>query len=358
MVNSLFVRLIFTLLNVYLLLFILATSQAHAQSQVVTRQINSTILQNNLIGLDTSRHMTIYLPDGYDTQNKRYPVVYFLHSFFWSDKQMFEDGIVKSMLDKSIANGTIKPFILVAADFGNHQVGSFYENSPVSGRWLDFITQEWVPYVDSEFRTIANKNSRGVTGEMIGGYGALKLAMMFPDIFSSVYALHPVGTGLGYNPMVSRPDWRIIHESKSFEELMAKGNIFSTIFAAMAQAYSPNPNRPPLYADFLVEPVDDEYKINYETAYKLRKAFLLDRQIHQYADNLHQLRGIKFDWGRYDTNQDHVLSNQNFTRLLDEYGIEHSAEEYRGGTFDKNWIANGRIEDNVLPFFNRLLEFE
>jgi hypothetical protein len=70
------------------------------------------------------------------------------------------------------------------------------------------------------------------------------------------------------------------------------------------------------------------------------------------------MNGIAFDWGRYDMTQSHIYSNQAFTRKLDHLGIEHVAEEYNGGTSEKNWIDHGRVEDNMLPFLNQHLVFE
>jgi hypothetical protein len=84
----------------------------------------------------------------------------------------------------------------------------------------------------------------------------------------------------------------------------------------------------------------------------------LDNWVPRYAENLRQLKGIKFDWGRYDPNVDHIYSNQAFTRLLNEYGIAHEAEEYDGDTYSKNWIEHGRVTTDLLPFFATMLAFE
>lgn len=324
---------------------------------VVTRTLVSDALSNNLIELNNKRRVSVYLPPSYQNSDTKYPVIYYFHGFFWSDEKMFADGQVSTVFDRAISKGTVGEFILVAADFSSPTVGSFYENSPVSGMWLDFIHEELVPFIDNEFRTLANAQSRGLAGELIGGYGALKLAMLYPQTFSAVYALHPVATGLGYIPMVARPEWDKIHAASSFKNLQDNANIFSVIFTAMAQAYSPNINRPPLFADFMREPQNGKYMVDINHSETLRSNFLLDRLLPKYASNLRQMNGIKFDWGRYDENQDHVLSNQNFTRKLEEYGIEHFAEEYRGNTWDKNWIEDGRVETELLPFFNRYLTF-
>jgi hypothetical protein len=254
-----------------------------------------------------------------------------------------------------MADGVTRGLIVVVADFSVAGAAGFYENSPITGRWLDFTTQELVPAIDAQFRTIAQRESRAVAGDMIGGYGALKFAMLYPDLFSVVYALHPVGTGTGVVPMSSRPDWAKIHRAHSLRDL--EGDPFSGIFVAMAQAYLPNPARPPFYCDFLVEPENGELKLNLAHVRKLQDRFLLDHLVLGHVEALRRMRGIMFDWGRYDTNPDHVYSNQAFTRKLDELGIEHFAEEYRGNGWDRNWTDDGRVYTAMMPFLNRHLVF-
>jgi hypothetical protein len=214
---------------------------------------------------------------------------------------------------------------------------------------------EVLPYIDGHFRTIRHRDSRGLAGDFIGGYGALKFAMLYPDFFGAVYALHPVGTGTGLRPSLGVVDWDRLHKAKVFSELW--GDHYAPGFVAMAQAYLPNPNRPPFYCDFIVDLIDGKPKLNVENTKKLNAAFLLDELLSSYSDNLRRMRGIAFDWGRYDMTQSHVYSNQAFTRELDHLGIQHIAEEYNGNISDKNWIEHGRVEDNMLPFFNQHLVF-
>ena len=337
------------------------SSQAASPAQVptgtlVTTHLTSAVLRENRIGLKPERSVSVYLPAGYNESGQSYPVVYYFHSFYWSNERMFADGAVVRLLDRAIATGTSRGFILVVADFSSPTTGSFYENSSTSGRWLDFITQELVPFIDRDYRTLAHRESRGLAGDMIGGYGALKLAMLHPEMFNAVYALHPVGTGTGLTPMVERPNWPRTHQAKVFSDLDGDG--FSQVFLAMAQAYLPNPDRPPFYCDFMVELEAGVPKVHVEHIRTLQSRFLLDQWLTTHGDNLRQIRGIKFDWGRYDPNQDHVYANQAFTRKLDELGIEHEAEEYRGNTWNKNWTEHGRFWSDLLPFFNRMLEFK
>jgi enterochelin esterase-like enzyme len=340
------------------------TSSIHSSSfkapttgTLVTEHITSEVLRDNRIGLDLKRSISIYLPPGYHESTKSYPVIYYFHSINWSNERMFAEGnAVKPMFDRAITGGRIQEFILVAANYSGPTMGSWFENSATSGRWLDYTINEVLPYVESHFRTIRHRDSRGLAGDFLGGYGALKFAMLYPDLFSVVYALHPVGTGMGLMPTKAMVDWPRLHKAKAFSELW--GDHYAPGFVAMSQAYLPNPNRPPFYCDFIVEMENGNPVYKPENLKKLQAQFHLDELLPQYADNLRKMRGIAFDWGRYDQTQGHVYSNQAFTRKLDQLEIEHIAEEYNGGAYDKNWIEHGRVEDNMLPFFARHLVFE
>lgn len=324
-------------------------------SRVIEVSLQSRSLESNRIGIDPRRNLRVYLPAGYDSSRKPYPVIYYFHSIFWSNRQMFEDGAAQRVLDGAIARRTIGEFILVAGDFTTPNVGTFFGNTDVTGRWQDHILDELVPFVDANFRTMPQAASRGLAGDFLGGYIALRLAMMHPDRFSTVYALHPVGTGSGLIPMSSRPDWRKMNLARSWADL---DDGFSQVFMAMAQTYLPNPDRPPFYCDLAVELKDGILVTNLENTRKLHSTFLLDQLVPQYAANLKRLAAIGFDWGRYDPTQDHVYSNQAFTRTLDDYGIVHVAEEYAGNHYDRNWIENGRVSNDMLPFFARALRFD
>ncbi len=323
---------------------------------VVTEHLVSAKLRDTRTGLDPNRTIKVYLPPGYADSGKSYPVVYYCHSLTWSAEQMFADGNLVKLLERGFANGVVPEFILVAADYSSPTLGSWFENSSTTGHWLDFTVQEVVPFIDGRFRTLRQRDSRGLAGDFVGGYGALKFAMLYPDLFSVVYALHPVGTGTGIAPGHARPDWRKIHQAGSFKELEAGG--FARPFVAMAQAYLPNPDRPPLYCDFMVEMENGEPRVSVENVKKWESRFLLDQLLMGYGENLRRMRGIGFDWARYDPNMDHVYAVQAFTRKLDEFGLEHEAEEYRGDPWSKNWTEHGRFYTRLLPFFARHLVFQ
>ncbi len=333
-----------------------ASADSSSHGSVVTEHLLSASLRDTKTGLDPNRTIKIYLPPSYASSGKSYPVVYYCHSLNWSAEKMFEDGNLVKLLERGFANQVVGEFILVAADYSTPTLGSWYENSSTTGRWLDHTVEEVVPFIDQHYRTIAHQNSRALAGDFVGGYGAFKLGMLYPDIFSVVYAMHLVGTGTGISPGHARVDWKKVYQAPSFQELDTSGS--SRPFVAMCQAYLPNPTRPPLYCDFMVEMNAGTPQVNMQNVNQWQVRFLLDHMLVEKCENLRRLRGLAFDWARYDPNLDHVYAAQAFTRKLDELGIDHEAEEYRGDPWSKNWTENGRFYTRVLPFLRQHLEFE
>ena len=327
---------------------------ASAQSQLQTRELYSAALANTKVGTNPTRSILVYLPDGYESGNHRYPVIYYLPNATANYRADFDARDARGVLDRAIASGTIGKFILVVPDLTTPLGCSWYVNSSITGRWEDFIVQDMVRFVDSNFRTLPARNSRGMSGDRLGGYGAIRLGMLHPETFGSVYALHPVGTGSGLLIMQGRPNWELLAHARSLDELAH--DPMTQLFVTIYQANLPNPDNAPLYFDPPAHRERGSLVIDIDTTERLRNNFLLETMIPRYAQNLKTLRGFKFDWGRSDPNQDHVYSNQAFTHKLDEYGIAHEAEEYRGGWEDGRWSDEGRVRTDVLPFFGRYLQ--
>jgi len=328
-----------------------------AKSQVVDRELTSKNFANSKVDISPVRKMVVYLPAGYEGSSKHYPVIYFLPNPFESSYRfVFEQRDAQGLFDQATTAGVIEKFILVSVDMDTPLGSSWYVNSPATGNWEDFMVEELVPYIDANFRTLPTRDSRGIAGEFIGGYGAIRFGMRHPDIFGSVYAMHPVGTGSGVSVMDSLPKWDLWVNAKSMDDVKSDGRtqIFTTIF----QAHLPNPNNPPLFIDLPAHKEGDRLIINSKLTERLRDNFFLETMIPQYADNLKSLRGFKFDWSRNDGNYDHVYSAQAFTHKLNEFGIVHEAEEYNGAWGEPNWGVDGRIYTEVLPFFQRHLVFD
>lgn len=134
--------------------------------------------------LDREVPYALYLPPSYKESDDKYPVLYFLHGANENEKRWSTRGLTDLMLDRMIADGEIGEFI-VAIPFG---ANSFYTNSVSGERWEDMVIQEFIPMIESTNRVIGTRSGRAISGISMGGYGALKLAMRYPDMFSSVSA--------------------------------------------------------------------------------------------------------------------------------------------------------------------------
>ncbi|HEX8916794.1 MAG TPA: alpha/beta hydrolase-fold protein [Humisphaera sp.] len=127
----------------------------------------------------------IYLPPGYaDAGNTaRYPVIYWLHGLGGSESG---DGFPSAIVDKAIREKKVPPMIVVYANGG---ASCWYSDSP-DGRRLAHTTvvKELIPHVDATYRTVASRDGRAIQGMSMGGYGAMKFGLMYPEMFSSVVA--------------------------------------------------------------------------------------------------------------------------------------------------------------------------
>ncbi len=312
-----------------------------AKSRIAFRELQSTNFAHNRVGISPVRKMVVYLPPGYDETSKRFPVIYFLpNPFDGSYRSAFDKRDAQGLFDRAISAGVIERFILVSVDMTTPLGSSWYVNSPATGNWEDFLVKELVPDIDASFKTLQNRDSRGIAGIFMGGYGAIRVGMRHSDVFGSVYAMHPVGTGSGVRIMDSLPNWDLMANAKSLDDVKKHG--YSQVFTTIFQAHLPNPEKPPLFIDLPARKVGDRLFIDAKLTDRLRNSFFLEAMIPQFADNLKSLKGLKFDWGRSDPNHDHVFANQAFTHKLNEYGIEHEAEEYNGAWEEEsNWGESG-----------------
>ncbi|HTR66833.1 MAG TPA: alpha/beta hydrolase-fold protein [Terriglobales bacterium] len=345
-------------LAVVFVFFSVAASVAESRSsQLVDRELSSKNFAQNKMGINPVRKMVVYLPAGYKESTKHYPVIYFLpNPLDGSYRSRFQKGGAQELFDQAIASGIIGQFILVSVDMSTPLGCSWYVNSPVTGNWEAFVVQELVPYIDANFRTLPARDSRAITGIFMGAYGAIRLGMRHPDIFGSIYAMHPVGTGSGLKVLDSLPNWDLMGKAKSIDDIKSDG--YSVIFTSIFQAFLPNASSPPLYIDFPAHKSGDQLVIDSKLTERLRNNFFIESMVPQYAESLKSLRGFKFDWARSDLNQDHVYSNQALTHKLNEFGIAHEAEEYNGAWGEANWGLEGRFYNEVLPFFQKHLVFD
>lgn len=121
----------------------------------------------------------LLLPQSYETDlEKEYPVVYMLHGYGDSGRDWSE--WVEAI--KAIENSGLQEMIYVFPNCGNSYYSNYYNDS--SRRYMDLVTEDLVPYIDANYRTIADREHRAVMGYSMGGFGAMVLPLKNPEIFS------------------------------------------------------------------------------------------------------------------------------------------------------------------------------
>jgi enterochelin esterase-like enzyme len=316
--------------------------------------VHGKSLEGNLNGDSTDRAVFVYLPPSYATdKNRRYPVVYLLHGYGLTGERWVPFINLPESADKTAAAGTAKEMILVSPDAFNKYNGSMYSSSPVIGDWETFIAEDLVSYMDTHYRTIANRMSRGLAGHSMGGYGTVRIGMKRPDVFSSMYIMSACclmnnpGAGRGGQAAAkAAPKQPAPDEAKAKQGKNGKGGGVGNVQAAEASAWSPNPNNPP---DFYDLPTRDGEVVPSVAAKWIANSPLA--MVDQYVTNLRKYHAIAGDCGLQDgligSNKDLDAS---FTRL----GIKHTFETYEG---DHTNHVKERFEGSVLPFFSANLTF-
>lgn len=340
------------------LLFIINTANAqYPEGNVEVDHLYSELLENPG-GENPTRRVTVYLPPGYEESEQNYPVIYYLHGFTWSDSLMISVDQFDKLLDKAIATKKIRPVIVVMPDQHTLYRGSWYTNSSLTGKWADFTGTDLVRFIDNNYRSIKDSESRGIAGHSMGGQGAIKMGMLFPDVFSSVYALSPATLGVITEEFGIRGDaYRRINEITSREQLITGWDEFEpNAIVAMGRAYTPNPDNPPFYADFPYEYINDSLVINYGVLKKWKDKSAIG-MVDNHIEDLNKLKALKLDWGRNEDNNLIPNTSLEFSKKLENLGIEHFAEIYIGDHSNKLWTDDGRALNDMLPFFNTYLNF-
>lgn len=305
----------------------------------------------NAFGESPKRALSIYLPPGYEEDTRNYPVLYYLHGFLNNHVITAE---MKAVLDYAIDSRRIRPFIMVISDQQTTYDGSFYSNSALFGNWEDFTAYDLVKYMDSNYRTIAEKDGRGITGHSMGGYGALKIAMHHPDTFSAVYALSPGALTVVREYGPNSNTYRELASIKNMEELA--GTYFPKVIVAFGRSWSPNPDKPPFYCDIPYEYRGEELVVHPEVLSKWY-ANMPFHMLDDNLDNLKKLKAIKLDWGR-NAGDRFTIQCDMLSQRMENLGIEHFAEEYIGTHTSGIFTMDGRVPQQMLPFFDMYLSFE
>jgi len=148
------------------------------------RIMESLVMPSRILKQDV--HFSVCLPKDYYDTKKSYPVVYLLHGLGDDETSWLEYGQISQYADKSVETDETAPMIFVMPEafrtyYVNDYKGSFL--------YQDMFVQELVPYIDSLFRTKADRQHRALMGYSMGGFGALNLHLKHPDVFGTAVPL-------------------------------------------------------------------------------------------------------------------------------------------------------------------------
>ncbi|MGV8962415.1 MAG: alpha/beta hydrolase [Candidatus Saccharimonadaceae bacterium] len=143
-------------------------------------------MKSDILKMD--RKFAVYLPPGYETSEREYPVLYLLHGAGDDHTGWVQFGEVLHIADKAILDGDATAMIVVMPDANTGQRGYF---NSIKGDWRyeDFFFQEFMPYVEKTYRIKKDKRFRAIAGLSMGGGGSFIYALRHPELFASACPL-------------------------------------------------------------------------------------------------------------------------------------------------------------------------
>ncbi|MEK7395454.1 MAG: alpha/beta hydrolase-fold protein, partial [Candidatus Poribacteria bacterium] len=217
-------------------------------SRIVSHDIVSTAIAGNKAGISSTRNIEVYLPDGYDNGKHRYPVIYWVPG--WGSGA--GGAMYQNVLDNAIQSGKITPTIAVFVDVHEGILGI---NSPLVGKWEDFMVSELVPFIDKTYLTIPDPKARGLGGHSGGGYTALILPALHPGVWGLIGGNDP-GFWIFWTYIIDKAD--LPEELKYFFDFVRtefsnlpsdingynSASMYGKILLQMGTSFSPNSDSP------------------------------------------------------------------------------------------------------------------
>ncbi len=309
-------------------------------------KVHAPTIEGNLEGESADRDVIVFLPPSYaSSPNRRYPVLYALHGYSIGAEQWTQEIHAPQTVEGAFAKGA-REMIVVLPDSKTIHNGSMYSSGQTVGDFETFIARDLVAYVDSHYRTIADRRSRGLVGHSMGGYGTARIGMRHPQVFGAIYMMSPCCLS---PRAMTQADPAVEAQLEAVKTPEDSGKLPFMLRAqlATAAAWSPDPANPPLYLDLPVKNGAVQQDVLNKWAANAPLAF-----VDQYIGNLRQYKAIAIDVGdqdglRFDAAKLHDV--------LDSYHVANSFTIFPG-THTSNVAF--RFQDFVIPFFSQNLAYD
>ncbi len=300
--------------------------------------VDGRSLAGNLLGEATDRKVPVWRPHGHDGAGL--PLIVSLAGYTGSGLgqagwRNFGENLPER-LDRLTADGALPPVVVAMPDAFTRLGGNQYINSPVMGRWEDYLVDDMLPAVERAFRC-GGPDRRGIMGKSSGGFGAIQHVLRRAEIWSAA-ACHSGDMGFEwvYLPempaglrVLSRHGGSIESFLSTFAQTEAPDGdeISCLMMLGMCATYDPDPESP-----FGIRlPVDPEtceiIADRWANWLAWDPARTVEGQPGPWLDNLKRLRALYVDCGTRD--QYNILyGTRRFVRALRRHGIDHRYEEF------------------------------
>ncbi|MSR12864.1 MAG: enterochelin esterase [Gammaproteobacteria bacterium] len=351
--------------------------------ELVILEHESRVLRGNALGDPHVRKLPVWLPPQYSSGRgaKRFPVLYDLVGYTgsgWSHVawKSFEESLPERAA-RLLHDQKMGPCILVFPDCFTALGGNQYVNSSAIGRYADYLTRELIPFVDREFRTLADRDHRGCFGKSSGGYGAIVHGMKYAKYWGAI-ADHSGDAGFDlvygrdwpnslnelakyrkpalregvYKPKAGLQAGHDDGRARCFLEhiwatsKLTEAEVHCLMILCMAATYDPSPAAP----NGFKLPYDLETGERIETRWRKWLEHDPIHMVNQYQKELKSLKGIYIDCGWRDQYHIHYGCRQ-LSAQLHKAGVNHRYEEFN----DTHSGVDYRM-DVSLPFLYRALK--
>lgn len=338
----------------------LRNQREYPKGKIVRFEHCSSVLKGNPWADPGTREVAVYLPHSYNESSVPFVALWDLAAYTNSGpghlnwRNQGENLIER--LDRLIGLGKMPAAVVVIPDCYTSLGGNQYVNSPSVGPYADYLVQELVPFINEQLNVFHSRDGRGIFGKSSGAYGALYLAMQYPDYWGAVASMAgDVGFELVYRPefpvvcsVLAEYEGDIEGFMRAFwRKNRPNGRDYSTMMIlAMAASYDPDCSSPG----------------NIRLPFDLRTCELIPERwsqwlsfdplnlVEQGADALRSLHALYIDVGKHDQYQIQYGSRRLLDRLT-ELRIECRYEEFDGSHSSIDWRL-----DSALPHIAKALK--